>query len=317
MSAGRTIVVALGGHALAHEGRVDIAAQFTATQAIAEDLADLAAGGQRLIITHGNAPQVGAVLRRVELAAGQVYRLPLDICVADTQGGMGFMIALCLRNALQRRGLARGVVALVTSVEVSDADPEFEAPTKPVGSYYFAEEARALMHAHGWKMVESAGRGWRRVVPSPAPLRIVEQDEVRRAVEHGDVVIAGGGGGVPVTRGDAGELRGVEAVIDKDRTAALLAGGVGAELLLIATSVPQVMLDFGKPSARPIERMNVAEARRHLSEGQFPAGSMGPKIAAAADFVAQRGGAAAAVICDVAGLAGALDGSRGTRIVSG
>jgi len=270
-----------------------------------------------MVVTHGNGPQVGNVLRRVELAAHEVYPLPLDVCVADTQAGMGYMIAQCLLNELRRRGIRRNVSALVTAVEVDADDPEFGKPTKPIGRYYDADRARELQRSYRWRMVEVPGRGFRRVVPSPRPRRILEIDLIRRLAYQGDLLIAAGGGGIPVTRTPDGDYVGVEAVIDKDRTSALLAGDIGAELFVIATDVERVALDYGKDTQRFLDRLTVEEARQHLAEGQFPPGSMGPKVEAAIDFVtrtSRRG--ARTIICDLDHLVEALDGRSGTQIVT-
>lgn len=315
---GAPVIIAIGGNALAPDNtHADIPAQFSAGDAAAAHIADVVARGQRVVITHGNGPQVGGVLRRVELAAHEVYRLPLDICVADTQGGMGYMLAQCLHNALHARGIAKEVVALVTTVAVRGDDPEFQNPTKPIGGHYYANEAAILKRDYGWRMSEAPGRGWRRVVPSPPPLYILELDSIRRAVATSGVVIAGGGGGVPVARLANGTYRGVEAVVDKDRTAALLAAGVEAGALVLVTNVERVMLDFGKPTARPIARMTADEARKHLTDGQFPPGSMGPKVGAALDFLARSAPRRVrAIICHLEHIDAALRGQTGTEIVS-
>lgn len=309
------MVVAFGGNAIApSDAEGDIEQQFRATRRTAALLADLIAAGQRLVITHGNGPQVGNVLRRVELAAHEVYPLPLDICVADTQGGMGYMIALCLRNELARRGVRRPVVTILTTVEVDADDPALANPTKPIGRYYPAAQAHDMMSRYGWRMTESP-RGFRRVVGSPMPRRIVEIDVIRRLAAAGEVVIAGGGGGVPVVRREQSELVGVEAVIDKDHTSALLAAEIGARLLVVATGVERVALNFGRPDQRWIDRMSIEEARRYLRAGQFPPGSMGPKVEAAIEFL-ERGSApdARAVICDLQRLGDAVAGRAGTVI---
>lgn len=311
------IVVALGGNAVSPPGAPDdIPNQFRQVRASIAPLVDLIAGGWRMIVTHGNGPQVGNVLRRVELAEHEVYPLPLDICVADTQGGMGYMIAQCLNNALRGRGCAARAVAVVTSVEVDPDDPEFDAPSKPIGRVYDAAGAAELGDRYGLQMrPEPGGSGFRRVVPSPRPRAIVEMAAIQRMLDITPVVVAGGGGGVPVVRGADGDLSGVEAVIDKDRVSALLACGVEAELLVLATCVEGVALDFGRPTQRFVSRMSVAEARRGLAAGQFPPGSMGPKIEAAIEFVTQPGGAGEALVCALERVGEALAGRSGTRIV--
>jgi carbamate kinase len=312
------IVVALGGNAISpadSEGDV-IPQQFRATRQTAITLVDLIEYGGRLLVTHGNGPQVGAALRRVELTADQVYPLPLDICGADTQGGMGYMIAQCLNNELRRRGIDVVANTIITTVEVDRNDPEFRNPTKPVGAYYTAEEAEQMRQRYGWKMVEARrNRRYRRVVPSPAPRQIIEAKLIRECVAAGDLVVAGGGGGVPITRNEDGDYVGVEGVIDKDRTSAILASKIGAETFVIATGIDKVALNFGQPDQTPIDRMTVAEAKAHLVAGQFPPGSMGPKIEAAIDYLERvDNGGARVIICDLQRLMDAIRGREGTWI---
>lgn len=312
-----TLVIALGGNAISPPGAVGtIDEQFSTTRRTAEQLAELAARGHRMVLTHGNGPQVGNVLRRVEIASSEVYSLPLDVCVADTQGGMGYMIAVCVENALAARGIERAVVPIVTSVEVDADDPAFGAPTKPVGSFYTAERARELQARYGYRMVEVPGRGLRRVVPSPRPRSIVAIETIRRWFEAGELLIVAGGGGVPVVR-RGGVRSGCEAVIDKDLTSSLLARGIGADVLVFATGVERVALDYGRPTQRELERLSVADARRHLAAGQFPAGSMAPKIEGAIEFVTGSGGRAVrAVICGTERIGAAVAGMSGTEIVT-
>ncbi len=310
------IVVALGGNAISRPNQEGtIPQQFENTRYTAEFLADLVQEGYQLIVTHGNGPQVGSVLRRVELAAREVPRMPLDMCGAHTQGGMGFMIAQCINNALLRRRLRRIATAIVTSVEVDADDPAFSRPSKPIGSFYRKDKAEELMREHGWEMVYIPRQGYRRVVPSPAPKAIVEIEFIRRLVDAGELLVAAGGGGIPVTRDPDGYWRGVEAVIDKDRTAALLGRTLDAPVLLIVTSVPQVALDYGTPQERPLDRLTVSQAQCYLEQGQFPPGSMGPKIEAAIEFLRDcKAGDARVIICDIEHMADALKGRSGTRI---
>jgi carbamate kinase len=258
---------------------------------------------------------VGNVLRRVELAAHEVYPLPLDICVSDTQGGMGYMIAQCLNNELRRRGVARTVSVVITMVEVAPDDPAFQNPTKPIGGFYERAQAEDMRRRYGWRMTEVSGERWRRVVPSPMPQAIVEIELIRRMTQAGELTVVAGGGGIPVTRDDEGDLVGVEAVIDKDRTSALLAGAIEARTFLIATNVERVALDFGKPTQRFVDRLTAAEVRRHLDDGQFPPGSMGPKVEAAVAFLeqAQRDDAQV-IICQLEHMANALAGRGGTHV---
>lgn len=313
----KLIVVALGGHAISQPGQEgNVAQQFENTSQSARYLAGLIADGYQLVLTHGNGPQVGNVLRRVELGAHELYRLPLHICGAHTQGGMGFMIAQCMNNALQDRGLDGRVTAIVTSVEVDPADPAFTHPTKPIGSYYTADKAAEVRAAECWDLVEVPGKGFRRVVPSPAPQSIVEIDLIRRLVTEGESLVVAGGGGIPVARDNSGHLHGVEAVIDKDRTAALVGRLLDAPVLLIATGVERVAVDYGKPAQRDLPRLTVSEARTHLAAGQFPPGSMGPKIEAAIEFLRDTDAShARVVICDLEHMAAALVGEGGTVIL--
>jgi carbamate kinase len=280
------IVVALGGNALSPDGReANIAQQFAQTRRTALGLLDLLTGDQPVVITHGNGPQVGNAVRRVELSAHEVYPLDLGICVADLQGGMGYMIAQCFTNVLRQHGVERVVAAILTSVLVDRDDPALADPTKPIGGHYSPQQAEERIKEYGWRMVEIPGRGFRRVVPSPTPREILEVGLIRRLVAAGEIVVAVGGGGIPVYRDEQGNLEGLEAVIDKDLASGLLARQLGASTFLILTQEPQVYLDFGKPSQRGLDRLTIEDARRYLAEGQFPRGSMGPKIRAAIDFL--------------------------------
>ncbi len=310
------IVVALGGNAISRPNQEgNVPQQFENTGYTANYLAGLVESGFQLLLTHGNGPQVGNVLRRVELAARELYRLPLHICGAHTQGGMGYMIAQCMNNALHRRGIPRKVTALVTAVEVDRDDPAFKNPTKPIGSFYRKDKGEELQREHGWDMIHVPNHGYRRVVASPAPKAIVEVELIRKLVDAGEHLVVAGGGGVPVARNEAGEYYGVEAVIDKDRTAALLGRVLDAPVLLIVTSVARVALDYGQPTQRDIEHMTASEAKRHLTEGQFPPGSMGPKIEAAIEFLRDcNPDDARVIICDIEHMADALAGRSGTHI---
>lgn len=281
----RTIVVALGGNAIAPPGDDNhFDAQLEQTAETCRQLVPVLREGHRVVITHGNGPQVGHSLRRVELAAGHVPTLPLEVCVAETQGMMGHMIAQCLRNALRDAGVTRTVSAVVTAVVVDADDPAMRAPTKPIGREYTPDEA-VVHRTNGWVLRRMPNGNFRRVVASPDPVEIIELSVIRRLVEGGDIVIACGGGGIPVIRGAGGELTGVPAVIDKDLASSLLAVGIDADELLILTNVEKVQRDFNTPNATPIERMTADDAQALLDAGQFPAGSMGPKIRAAIRFV--------------------------------
>jgi len=310
------IVVALGGNAISPpHAEGNIPQQFAASRRTAERLADLVEHDRRILITHGNGPQVGNVLRRVELAAHEVYPLPLDTCVADTQAGMGYMIATCLNNELRRRGINKTASTLITTVEVDRDDPAFEHASKPIGRPHPRDQADELRSKYGWEMAETSPGAYRRVVASPLPKRILEIELIRTLTRSGELLIVAGGGGIPVACDSSGELAGVEAVIDKDRTSARIACALDAEVLLIATDIERVALDFGKPAQRFVDRMTAAEARSCVEAGQFAAGSMRPKIEAALDFLEHSTRAGRRVIiCDLDHVSAALDGSAGTRI---
>lgn len=284
-----TAVVAIGGNSLVRAGqRGTPEEQRQNLDATCEGIAAVLAAGYRVVVTHGNGPQVGEALLRSELAAHQAVPLPLDVCVAETQGSIGYLLQQTLHQTLQRRGLSRPVITLLTQVLVSKRDRAFRHPAKPVGPFYTREQAHDRRRALRWHVVEDAGRGYRRVVPSPQPKVIVELAAIRSALEGGALVIACGGGGIPVVY-QQDRLVGTEAVIDKDRASSLLAWELEAELFLISTSVDRVALDYGTPGARPLEQLTASEARRYLREGQFPPGSMGPKIEAALGYL-ERGG---------------------------
>ena len=309
------LVVALGGNALQEpDGEDSVEADFARTAVTSQRLAELAAGGWRLVITHGNGPQVGNHLLRSELGHvhGDVPLLPLDVCVADTQGGMGYMLQQSLSNALHELQLPAVVASVVTQVLVERNDPAFEDPSKPIGEVIPSERADA-MRRFGWVLVEDRRRhGFRRVVASPEPKEIIEAAAIKAMVDDGVVVIAGGGGGVPVVAGDRGELRGVPAVVDKDYAAALLAADLSADGLLVLTNVHAVSLDYDSPGERVVDQMLVTEARAHRAAGQFPAGSMGPKVEAVCRFVEATGKVGA--ITSIERAAAALDRKAGTRI---
>src|SRR2546429_993367 len=311
----KKLVVAIGGNALAPASEsADATAQRRRIDATCAQLADLIQAGHDVVLTHGNGPQVGNILLQNEETRHLVPAMPLDVCGAESQAQIGYVLAQSLRNEFASRKIERDVVCIVTQVLVDAKDPAFANPTKPIGPYYTREDEIIVKKAKGWKMVYDERGGWRRVVPSPRPIDIVEKDVLRRLVGNGDgrVVIAAGGGGIPVVRRD-GKLVGVEAVIDKDLAAAALARAIGWTHLVIATDVPQVALDFGKPSQRFLDRLTVAEAKKHLAAGQFPPGGMGPKIEAGVDFL-EHGGEHV-VITDLAHLVAAVGGKAGTRLV--
>jgi carbamate kinase len=305
------VVVALGGNAISPPGSASpIPAQYERTLETAEHLAHLTA--RPLVVTHGNGPQVGNVLLRSDLAAGLLPRLPLDTCVADTQGGMGFMLQQCLDNAFRQAKVARRTVTVVTRTLVDAGDPAFAAPSKPIGNFYAEAEARRHMATHGWAMREDAGRGWRRVVPSPEPREILELPAIEALLGTGAVVVAAGGGGVPVVREADGTLTGVEAVVDKDLASALLAANLGAEVLLVLTGVEHVAVDFGRPGQRDLHELDAATLAAHAEAGQFAPGSMLPKVQAVLRFLA--GGGRRAIVTTPELSEKALAGEIGTQV---
>jgi carbamate kinase len=311
----RTVVVAIGGNSLiTDQQHQTVPDQYHAVELTCAHLAEMVrAPDVRLVVAHGNGPQVGFILQRSEIAAATLHQVPLDSCVADTQGALGYQIQRALRNAFRASGLARRAVTVVTQVRVDPSDPAFRRPSKPIGSFLGRERAEEHRVKDGWDVMEDAGRGWRRVVSSPAPVEILELDAVRALLDAGFVVIAAGGGGIAVVEDERGALTGAAAVIDKDLAASLMAHGLGADLLVITTAVEQVCLDYGKPTQRALPRLTVAEARRHLAEGQFAPGSMLPKIQAMVSFL--EGGGREGLITDPTHLAAALEGRTGTRMV--
>ncbi|MGI9952387.1 carbamate kinase [Moorellaceae bacterium AZ2] len=310
----KTVVLAFGGNAIVRPGQKGTYEEQKANiQDTCRQVVDLVREGYRLVLTHGNGPQVGSILIKNELAKDVVPAMPLDVLVSDTQASIGYIIQQTLHYELARAGLKVPVVSIVTQVVVDPSDPAFQNPTKPIGPFYSAEEARKLASEKGYQMVEDSNRGWRRVVPSPKPLEIVEKEAVKALLQAGIIVVAAGGGGIPVVRRPDGSLQGVEAVIDKDRAARLLASEVGAEFLFLLTEVEQVYLDFGKPTQRAVSRLTVEEAKKYLTEGQFPPGSMGPKIEAAISFV--EAGGEKAIIGSLSKAAAAVAGKSGTAVV--
>ncbi len=309
----RRVVVAIGGNAITHAGGDDSVVQdYANLRRSLDSVVSLVGRGYQVILTHGNGPQVGNQMIRVELARGQAPDLPLDVVVADLQGGLGYMIERVLRNKFLRLGVDQPVCVLLTLTEVDAADPAFANPTKFVGPAFSAGEVEQLRSERGWLMKEDTGRGWRRVVASPDPIAIVEHRLMRTLIDAGALVIVTGGGGIPVARTEKGLWKGVEGVIDKDLASATLGEQLDAKELFVLTGVERVALDYGTPRQREVESLTVAEARRHLEEGQFPPGSMGPKIRAACRFV-ERGGERV-LITDIFSLLDALDGKTGTWI---
>ncbi len=312
----KIVVVALGGNAISQENQEgNVAQQFENSRATARQLADLIEQGYQLVITHGNGPQIGNFLLRNEAACSAIYPLAMEVAVAHVQGGMGFMIAQTLTNELAHRGRDQVVTAIVTTIQVDSQDPSFRNPTKPIGRVMTKDEAEQRERDEGWVMKEIQPGKFRRVVPSPMPKKIMEMKLIRRAVEDGDLIVTCGGGGVPVIHDDEVGLKGVPAVIDKDFASALIASELNASALVILTAVDRVSINFGKPEQRPLDNMTVAEAKKWLAEGQFPAGSMGPKIQGAINFLEQvKRPDARAVIGSLDKASDALAGRTGTTM---
>lgn len=307
-------VVAFGGNALLRpEDRGTQEEQIARAKQAARWLAEIVRAGYKLIVVHGNGPQVGNILIQNEEASTKIPPQTLDVCVAQTEGSMGFLLQQAIRNRLDAIGVGGDVATILTEVEVDANDPAFKRPTKPIGPFFTRYRAEALERDLGWTMREDAGRGWRHVVPSPKPLRILNLETIAHMLGVASVVVAAGGGGIPVVRGRDAQWRGVEAVIDKDFASALLAANLDAELYVVLTGVSKVAIDFGKPTQRALDRITVAEAERYLAEGQFPAGSMGPKIEAAIQFVRRTG--QQVLITDVDHLRDALQSKDGTWVV--
>jgi carbamate kinase len=307
-------VIAFGGNALLRpQDHGTQEEQFTLAWKATRWLVEILHRGYELVIVHGNGPQVGNIMIQVEEAITKIPPQSLDLCVAQTEGSMGFMLQNQLRNRLNEEQISKEVVTVLSEVVVSRDDPAFENPSKPVGPYFTAYRANLLMQEQGWQMVEDAGRGWRKVVASPPPIRILDVEAVTRLVGGGAVVVSAGGGGIPVYQDVGGYYRGVEAVIDKDYTASLLAQELGAELFIVLTQVPQVAENFRRPTQRWLSTLTLARAREMLEQHQFPPGSMGPKMRASIQFVERTG--KEVLITDAEHLKDALERKAGTYIV--
>lgn len=308
-------VLAFGGNAIIRKGEPgNIHTQFANTRKVLEGVVGLVVHGSELIIVHGNGPQVGNELVRSQMASSEVPELPLGVLVADTEGGMGYMIQQSLQNILWRYRIKKPVVTILTQVVCDRDDPRFNHPTKPIGRFFTEEEASSLMGEKGWLMREDAGRGWRLVVPSPKPSKIIEHRTISMLVQAGIIVIAGGGGGIPIFLEDNGDFEGLDAVIDKDFTASLIGRNVGADTLIIATDIRKVSLDFNTEKQRDLDLMTVEEAERYFAEGHFLEGSMGPKIEASIEFL--KAGGKRVIITSPGSISRALRGEAGTTIVA-
>ena len=310
----KTVVVALGGNSfISDETHQSVPDQYLAAERACSHIVPLLRDPDlRLVVTHGNGPQVGFILRRSELATPAMHQVPLDSCVADTQGALGYQLARALRNELRHHRLARSPAAVVTLVLVDRDDPAFRHPSKPIGAFLSKERAEEHRQKDGWEVAEDAGRGWRRVVASPTPKAILDLDAVRSLLDAGFVVVAAGGGGIAVIEDPSGDISGATAVVDKDLTSSLLARQLGAEALVITTGVEKVYLDYGTPGQKALDAITLAEAKRYVAQGHFKPGSMLPKVEAIIAFL--EGGGRQAIITDSEHVAAALEGRGGTRI---
>lgn len=309
-------ILAIGGNSLIKDkNRISLSWQYETLKETIRYITDFIQMGPNLVITHGNGPQVGFIYRRGELARHELPLIPLDICGADTQGAIGYMIQKALLNEFRKRGISKRVTTVVTQTLVDKEDPSFKNPTKPIGSFMTEQEALTHQKELGWHIIEDAGRGFRRVVPSPRPKEIIELDVVQLLVKAGYIVIAAGGGGIPVIRNEEGDLEGVEAVIDKDLGSSLLAKGLGADTFIILTGVDSVYLNFGQKNQKPIRYATLEEIKHYWSEGHFPPGSMGPKVQAIIEFL--QGGGRKGIITSPENLINSLKGETGTMIEKG
>jgi len=312
---GKLAVIAIGGNSLIKDKQHrSVEDQYKAAYETAGHIAQMVKDGWNVAIAHGNGPQVGFILRRSELARHELHEVPLDVCGADSQGAIGYALQQSLQNHFLDMGIDRDVATIITQTEVSAADPAFKNPTKPIGSFMDEQEAMSRRERDGWDVVEDAGRGWRRVVASPLPMRIVEEPAVRALIAAGQIVITVGGGGIPVVADENGHLRGIAAVIDKDFASSLLATKLGADTFIISTAVEKVAINFGKPDQQWLDRVTLAEAKAYLAEGiHFAKGSMAPKIQAIVNFL--EAGGTHAIVTDPPNIPRALAGETGTHIV--
>jgi len=309
----KRVVIALGGNAILRPNQEALYEnQLENVRTSAELIAEIDKLDYEIVLTHGNGPQVGNILRQNEEAKNVVPPFPLDVCTAESQGFIGYMMEQSLKNVWIQKGLTSNIVNLLTQTEVSPDDKAFQNPNKPIGVFYSMEEAEKMKSEKGWTMMEDAGRGYRRVVPSPQPLKVHGVESILTLLKQNTVVIAAGGGGIPVVLGEDNQLRGIEAVIDKDRTGKKLAEQVDADVFMMLTDVPNVYINYGKSNQERLDEITIEEAQKHLADGQFAAGSMGPKMEAAIDF-AKKG--KTSIICSLEQAADAVKGNAGTRIV--
>jgi len=307
------VLVALGGNAiLKHKDKGTSEEQFENIRETCKNLMVLFKEGYRIAITHGNGPQVGDIILKNDLAQDTLPPMPTDVCGGESQGMIGYMLQQCMRNELKSAGLDIPVATVLTQTLVDKDDSDFKNPTKPIGPFYTAMEASNLREQKGWTIIDDSGRGYRRVVASPNPIALIENEAIKNLFDDGIVVIASGGGGIPVVADENGMLRGVEAVIDKDLAAAIFAKLIGAEILLILTDVEKVALNYGRPDQKDLDDMTIADARKYASEGQFAPGSMGPKVESAIRFI--ESGGDKAIIASIEGALDALQGRAGTTI---
>lgn len=311
------VVIAIGGNSLIPDAdHQSVQDQYLAAAETDDHIASLIEQGWDVAISHGNGPQVGFILRRSEMASSELHEVPLDFCGADTQGAIGYMLQQNLVNDFRQRGINKSVATIVTQVEVDANDPAFQNPSKPIGSFMDEAEAKRRRDKEGWDIKEDAGRGWRRVVASPKPMRIVELEVIKDLLDAGVATIAVGGGGIPVVANESGDLEGIAAVIDKDLASALLASQIDADLLLISTAVEQVALNFGKENEEWVDQFTLAEVKQYLDEGgHFAEGSMAPKMRAVVQYM--EAGGKEALITNPQNLERAMAGETGTRIVHG
>jgi len=309
----KVAVVAVGGNSLIiDKAHRSVADQYNAVYETSQHISEMIKMGYNVVITHGNGPQVGFILLRSEAAKDQLHQVPLDSCGADTQGAIGYMFQRSLSNIFRDKGIDKAVATLVTQVVVDQNDPAFQNPSKPIGPFYSKEEAQKRARDDGWKVVDDAGRGWRRVVASPIPVEIVEEKAIQSLTDSGFIVVAVGGGGIPVIRNKQGYLEGIAAVIDKDFASSLLARNIKADVFVISTAVEKVCINFGKPNQKELDKMTLEDCKKYMAQGQFAPGSMLPKIKAIISFL--ENGGEKAIITNPKNIRNALEGKTGTHI---